>query len=91
MHDESTSKSPGIFLKGVAWLAGSGSVLFLANLPGLVPEISDFLPVVGNLDELLASVVLVWSLKTLQISPRRMLQARRERKALAAPEGDGRS
>ena len=84
MENERGEAPPGIIRKALAVVAGGASAIFLANLPGLPPEIPDLLPVVGNLDELLASVVLLWAGKTLGISPRRMLEARKERKQLAA-------
>lgn len=91
MQSDKGAGEPGFIRKAIAWLAGGASAVFLANLPGLPPEIPDLLPVVGNLDELAASVVLLWATQTLGVSPRRWLQARRHRNALAAAGGSGNS
>lgn len=74
---------PGIVKKGVAALTGIVSAIYLLNLP-LVPELPDLLPVVGNLDELAAAGVFLWSLRTLGIKPVAMLKGARERKRLKA-------
>ena len=84
MEEERGDKAPGILRKAAALVAGGASAIFLANLPGIPPEIPDLLPVVGNLDELLASAILLWAGRTLGVSPGRLLEARRERKQLKA-------
>lgn len=80
MDDE----KPGILKKIVAALGLVASSVFLANLPFFPPEIPDIMPVVGNLDELLASAIFLWSARTLGIKPIHLLRARRERKQLEA-------
>lgn len=74
---------PGLGRKAIAVVGLAASTMFLANIPGLPPEIPDLLPVVGNLDELLASAVFLWSAKTLGLKPLALLLAgRKDRKAL---------
>jgi hypothetical protein len=77
-------KKPGMGMKVVASVGLAASALFLANLPMFPPEIPDILPLVGNLDELLASAVFLWSARTLGIKPLELLRGRKERKRLAA-------
>ncbi|MFZ9887061.1 MAG: hypothetical protein ACO3JL_06130 [Myxococcota bacterium] len=78
IHD----KPPGLGRKLMAVVGLVTSAVFLANIPGLPPEIPDLLPAVGNLDELLASAVFLWSAKTLGIKPLALLLGRREPRAL---------
>lgn len=80
-------EKPGIVKKGVAAIGLLVSATFLVNLPMFPPEIPDVLPVVGNVDELLASAVLLWSARTLGIKPVLLMRARRQRKRLEAGKG----
>lgn len=85
MDDE----KPGIVKKLAAVVGLFGSALFLANFKVFPPEIPDLLPVVGNIDEFLASAVFLWSARTLGLKPIDLLRARKERKQLEGRKPDG--
>ncbi len=82
--ERNDSDKPGLGMKLVAVGGLILSSVFLANVPALPPEIPDLLPLVGNLDELLASAVFLWSARTLGLKPIDFLRGRKERKQLAA-------
>lgn len=81
-------QKPGLVKKGAAAVGLVASTIFLANVPMFPPEIPDMLPLVGNLDEVLASAIFLWSSRTLGVKPIELLRGRRERKRLAAAEKD---
>lgn len=54
-----------------AVLVGAASFIFL-----FVPEPTDLIPVVGWIDEGMAGALLLWSLKTLGVSPSNILGRR---------------
>ena len=83
-RDEQADDKPGILKRCLAAVSGLLSALYLANLPAIPPEIPDLLPLVGNIDEFLASAVLLWSLRTWGVRPSRLLMGGRARKELPA-------
>lgn len=83
MADENDEK-PGIVKKLGAVVGLLASTLFLANLKVFPPEIPDLMPLVGNLDELLASAVFLWSARTLGVKPMELLRGRKDKRQLEA-------
>jgi hypothetical protein len=83
MSDETTTDDkPGLVKKGVALIGLAASTIFLANIPGLPPEIPDITPIVGNIDEVFASALFLWSLRTLGLKPMQLLKGARKKKQL---------
>lgn len=82
--DQLDDDKPSMVKKVVAGVGLVASTVFLANLPFFPPEIPDLVPLVGNLDELVASAIFLWSSRTLGIKPIEMLRGRKEQKRLAA-------
>ena len=85
MSDQRDDDKPGLGKKGLAVIGGIASAVYLLNIPALPPDLLlDAFPIVGNLDELVASAMFLWSTRTLGLKPMGMLKAARERKRLKA-------
>lgn len=74
MSDDSDDK-PGIVKKGAAAVAGVAAALYLLPIP---------LPFINWLDNVLAALVVAWSLRTLGLRPVKAVRDLRERKRLKA-------
>lgn len=86
MTQPTPHERPGLLIRALSVLGGLASILWLANLKVFPPEIPDMLPGVGNVDEFLASALLLWSARNLGITPRSLWRARRKSPELNAPE-----
>ena len=92
MGQSASGRVLGTMRKGAAWTAIAFALFALANFPipgnaeWFLMPFEDKLPVVGNIDEVLAGVGLAWGLSVLQLNPVAALRRARERKKAAAKE-----
>lgn len=83
MSEEMQAKPSG--LKKVAALLSTlvGGV-YLLNIPLIPPDLLPDVPFIPHLDELVASAMFLWGVRTLGLKPRGILRGMRERKRLKA-------
>ena len=90
MSDSASGRVFGTMKKGAAWAAIAFALFALANFPipgnaeWFLMPFEDKLPVVGNIDEVLAGVGLAWGLSVLRLNPIAALKRAREKKKAAA-------